>query len=334
MTSNKRVAYNYEDQLNLYERLVEQSQRQIDRAWKAYTILGALIAVLFGVGAIILNKSVSDIRQDIQDQASRMLEITQKQVSDRVDIALQEEGVRKIVKDKAAERIDAVADLLISNRVNKSVTPLVADIQGRVDSLGQDLLSAKQDLEMLNVKSMEKIITLDNTLEQAEAALNELRQVSSFSMTVLSAMNDDRKALDELRGFSNDSSYILSKEAWAAWIRIYTDTIQSLIWSPAAIEWNEGVKPETMDLMSLRKQYSVMPSQWKVSMLNYIWGREDIPKQDKLQFLIDVMQNDESLRAVLFAAKCFAEATGTRHGSIQFIDPLLSWWDENKDTIN
>ena len=51
--------------------------------------------------------------------------------------------------------------------------------------------------------------------------LRSLDETTEFTLTVLAAQNDNRKAFDTLNQWANDESYRFSTEAENAWIKIF-----------------------------------------------------------------------------------------------------------------
>ena len=74
------------DCLDMYERLTDQSQKQINRAWKAYAILGGLLAVFITYGELSDFGFKSDIREEIRTEK----DIVQKQVLSQIEKEFQQ----------------------------------------------------------------------------------------------------------------------------------------------------------------------------------------------------------------------------------------------------
>jgi hypothetical protein len=63
--------------------------------------------------------------------------------------------------------------------------------------------------------------------------------------------------------------------------------------------------------------------------LEYIWTRNDIPKIDRLDFLMSVMKFDASLTAVEYAGRHFTEGTEQKIKPLA-VEFLAKWWDEHR----
>jgi len=68
-------------------------------------------------------------------------------------------------------------------------------------------------------------------------------------------------------------------------------------------------------------------------LLEYIWKtRTDIPKRERMQFIVDVFRNDSSLRAVEYARRYFGGESKTMLKPLA-IKQYLDWWEKNKESI-
>ncbi len=95
------------------------------------------------------------------------------------------------------------------------------------------------------------------------------------------------------------------------------------------IPWKESFDPSKLPLPALVQQYQGSPPQLKPAMLEYIWKRDDISKVERLDFMIDVMKHDESLRAVEYAGRHFTAGTDQKIKPMA-IEYLVDWWEKNK----
>ena len=72
-------------------------------------------------------------------------------------------------------------------------------------------------------------------------------------------------------------------------------------------------------------------------MVQQIWSRTDIPKAERMAFLIEVMKTDRSINAVDYARKLFYPETTLKHedmgGAPIILGPLYDWWEANKNTV-
>ena len=67
--------------------------------------------------------------------------------------------------------------------------------------------------------------------------------------------------------------------------------------------------------------------------MEYIWNRTDIPKKDKMNFLVDVLSNkEESLTVTERAGRIFNAAAKLQYKGLA-TDRFLDWWSENGSKI-
>ena len=67
----------------------------------------------------------------------------------------------------------------------------------------------------------------------------------------------------------------------------------------------------------------------KPALIEYINNRSDIPKLEKLDFFIEVMKTDASLKAVEYAGRYFTMGTNLKIKPLA-IDYLPNWWAEHR----
>lgn len=172
-----------------------------------------------------------------------------------------------------------------------------------------------------------------NALEIAESdanAINRIKHEMVYHSTVLKAQGDDRQAFDRLREWSKDESYSFRLQAEQAWKRVLDDHAQPMYKSNFTVPWKEGVDPSSLTLSQLVSQYWIEPVQGKPALLEYIWRREDIAKDERLGFLADVLRRDTSLKACEYAGRYFTKGAGLKIKPLA-IDYLVDWWEKNKD---
>jgi hypothetical protein len=95
------------------------------------------------------------------------------------------------------------------------------------------------------------------------------------------------------------------------------------------VPWKPGVEPSKLSLADLTQGYSAAPAFQKPGLLEYIWGRTDIPELDRLDFLMQVIKTDPSLTAVEYAGRFFAGGTKANIKPIA-VEALSKWWDEHR----
>jgi hypothetical protein len=189
------------------------------------------------------------------------------------------------------------------------------------------------ELALKNELVEKKIINVDETLEKANRALTELHQISEFITTVVAALNDDRKAFDQLRVWADNKSHLFSSRAQHVWDTIVAEHSKPLAYGGFAMPWRAGLDPSKLTLVEIKQTYDSSPTSLKPPLLEYVWKRKDIPRRDKMQFFAEVIENDPSLTAVEYAGRYFTEQAGLKIKPLA-VDDLLKWWRDNKDRFS
>jgi F0F1-type ATP synthase epsilon subunit len=234
------------------------------------------------------------------------------------------EGVGTIKAATEQAQSDADTITYLKGRVeNQSVT---------VDLVAKEASKAKKISEEVaenNRRAEEKLYTLDEAITKANATLANLDATTEFTMIVLAAQTDDRKAYDMLKKMSEDTNNRFSSIATNAWNTIYESHNKLMYTSGLTVPWNKGFNPSQRSLTELDEAYHNASSQNKPALIEYIWGRNDIDEVDRLDFLIDVMKHDPSLAAVEYAGRYFNIGTGLRIKPMA-IEYLVDWWGKHR----
>ena len=197
----------------------------------------------------------------------------------------------------------------------------------------QTAASVAKDMNNMKSEADKKLSEIDDTLQKASKTVSELKLISEFATTVLDAQNDNRKAFDRLSKWSGNSSNPFSSRARDAWMTIYRSHSLPYYVSYNTQLWKSEFDRSKLSIKDFRKiYYEQISSDLRPSLIQYIWERNDISKKDKMQFLIDIVQSDESLRAVEYAGRLFTQGAGLNASPLQ-VDLMLKWWQENKNTV-
>lgn len=198
----------------------------------------------------------------------------------------------------------------------------------------QTATSVAKDMNNMKSEADKKLKGIDDTLQKASRTVSELKLISEFATTVLDAQNDNRKAFDRLSKWSGDSSNPFSSRARDAWMTIYRSHSLPYYVSSKIGLWKAEFDQSKLTINDFRKIYheSIKTADLKPSFIEYIWNRNDISKRDKMQFLIEIIESDESLRAVEYAGRIFTQGAGLNASPLQ-VDLMLKWWQENKNTV-
>lgn len=202
-----------------------------------------------------------------------------------------------------------------------------------VDLIAKQAIEIKElykNLEQKRKLADQKLKDLNDTQQKALQMLSQIGEINKFTITVIAAQSDDRKAYDRLKAWADDSSYPFSSHARDAWDTIRGEHSKPFYSSGFTVPWRKDVDPSKLTLGELQRTYEFSPS-LKVPLIEFIWKRENIPKKDRMQFLIDVMQNDQSLKAVEYAGRYFIDGANLKIKiSPMAVEYLVNWWEDNK----
>lgn len=210
----------------------------------------------------------------------------------------------------------------------KTVTELRERVENQsttVDLIAKEASKAKalsEEVAKKNLEAEERLMILDEAITKANAAME-------FTMTVMAAQNDDRVAFDLLKKWSEDKTNPFSARAGQAWNTVFESHNEPMYTSDLKVPWAEGFDPSKRSLPELAQQCQKVPAPLKPAFLEYIWKREDFPKADRLDFMIDVMTHDTSLTAVEYAGRFFTEGTGQKIKPMA-VQYLVTWWDQHR----
>jgi hypothetical protein len=247
-------------------------------------------------------------------------------LQDRVtEITLKDIGTIKSVAEKATSDANAIAELRKRMEAQSATVDLVAQKSTKASNLAVEL-------EERSVAAECKLAEMDAALRMARQKVGDLDEIVNFTKTVIAANNDDRKAFDKLKLWAKDPSFPFRKEAALAYNKIFDEHSKPFYFSGFTVPWKKGRDPSQLTMTDLRRNYYSVPDWLKPALLEYIWQRGDLLKKERMTFLVEVIQHDESLRAVEYAGRYLREGLGENLSPLA-IKSLLQAWEEKKDCI-
>jgi len=231
-------------------------------------------------------------------------------------------GTIKTAVQQVTLDVQTVAELKERVENQSATVDLVAKEASKAKALSEEVAEN-------NERAEEKLETLDKAITKANITLDGLEAVTEFTMTVVAAQNDDRKAFDKLKILAEDKAYRFSGRAQQAWNTIFEEHSKPYFASGFKVPWGEGFDPSKLTLPELAQQYQHVPAQLKPALLEYIWNRNDIPKIDRLDFMMNVMKTDSSLTAVEYAGRHFTSGTNQKIKPLA-VEHLSNWWREHR----
>jgi len=196
------------------------------------------------------------------------------------------------------------------------------------ESIARSAVSKTENLYQLAKKRVDDIELL---LNETKATINELKFLNEFTLILIKAQNDNRQAYDQLIAWGSDKSFRYHQLARSAEVSIRQSYYEKK-WLPFAyldVFWKEGKDSMVRSFDEIVSNYNITPTSNHVGVVELIWKENDIPKKERIQFLVYVLQNDTSLRAVYLAGLKLSEETGILWDPF-IIEPFLKWWEKNK----
>lgn len=297
-----------------------------------FQVIGCAIIVagLVGVSLLLVNKVVGNkvgILLFVAFVASGLLLIVQHgifhdKIGDLADVQAEAETDARRIKDILTEVQEYREQVRAHSHAINFAAKEATQVSRQVEQVNMQRAEITEFMKRLSV-----------AVEQAQHSEDKLEAANAFAMTVIRAQNDDREAFDELGRLSKDGTNELSMLAARAYGTIVDAHSQPFYLSGFNIPWGEGIDPSKLSLDELIVQYGMAAAWLRPGLIEFIWKRNDLPKKPRLQFLIDVIRSDRSLRAVEYAGHYFMKGTQLKIKPLA-VDQLLDWWEKNKDTIS
>lgn len=234
-------------------------------------------------------------------------------------------GTIKAAAIKAETDAEAISEIKESVENQRAIIELVAKEASEAKSISEEAASKNELAE-------EKLKIISNSIKEAKSTINELNLLSEYTMTVLKAQSDDRNAFDKLKEISQDANNPFSSNAEQAWIAILESHSKPFYVTNKKYPWNENFDPSELTLIELSQMYNKTPNYLKTNLIEYIWKREDIPKVERLEFLIGVIKNDSSLTAVEYSGRYFQTLSGQKVKPLA-VENFVNWWENNRDSF-
>jgi hypothetical protein len=245
---------------------------------------------------------------------------------DRItELSIKGVGSLKAATAQAATRLEEIEQIRTRVEAQSATIDLVARDAKEARQLTEDIKRKSEDVE-------NKVKQIDSALEKASSQTNELSSLLDFTNTVVAAQNDDRRAFDRLKSWSESGEYQYSKEAAQAYQKVMDDHSKPWTIGGFKVPWKEGFDPSKLSIDSLAAQYAAAPPQLRPALLEYVWGRSDISKKSRMGFMMDVMRTDSSLAAVEFAGRYFTSGADLKIKPLA-VDYLYEWWQKNRDSL-
>lgn len=218
--------------------------------------------------------------------------------------------------------------------INKEVTGIRNEVEEHREEISNIAESAQHAIN-LTEKASDKIIETDKKLSEASLLINKLEDAAQFMVILTAAQNDDREAFNSLSFCVNNKQSPFWKIAANAIIQIRAQFAGPI--EPGYMNFTlpSGPNPNELPHPLLVQYFRTTDSLYKAHIIHLVHLREDTPKFEKMEFMINAVTTCESLTATFYAGKYFVELAQDVNlkWSPFNIKPLTQWWEENREKI-
>lgn len=337
--------------------ITEHARKEISWVHTAYRFIAGAVTLIIAVGIYFTFKSASEFKDDILQEGQRAqvvqkvefdalekklrqdlqssVDDMRKDVAKRIDAEFDAKQISELVQNKAKERIDAIADILIEKDIANQIAPIRADF---LEQLSQSKVEIRERVEKLDADSKQTQKTeaeLQATIAEARQLLAKLDEQSVFVLTAIAAQFDDRKAYETLSKWSQDANYHLKDEA----VKVKS-AIQLSYYDPhnlkpfTLLSWDDANMPSTFGRLEIAYNWKAVPSTMAKAYVDFVWGHTNLTRDDKLYFLRSVIEDDSrnSLLAVDRAANILAGELKAKYNPCFVFTDIEKKWSEWEKT--
>ena len=333
--------------------ITEHAHKEISWVRSYYRFTVTAVTLLIAVGIYFTFRSASEFKTEILQDGQRAQEIQKidfasleqklrqdlqrnvddmrKEVAKRIDAEFDSIHISELVRDKAKERIDAIADVLIQKDITNQITPIRTEF---LNQLAQSKEEIRQRVDKLNEDSKQTQkdeAELHSTIIEARELLTKLDEQSVFLMTVISAQNDNEGAYEQLLNWAGDPKYPMHKMAESivqAILINYYDPQNNKGF--AVFDWSGiSTNPKSLNIQEIQQIWTYrVPSSSAKSFVDNVYENTNITKAQKLSFFYFVIKKDSrnSLLAANRAANFLAyELKAKYNPSFNYSDIESKW---------
>lgn len=337
-------------------RITEHAHKEISWVHSAYKFIAGAVTLIIAVGIFFTFKSSSELKDELlregqRAQASqkadfdslgrklhqdlqRDVDELRKEVAKRLDAEFDSKQISDLVRDKAKERIDAIADVLIQKAITNQITPIRNEFLDQLTKSKEEIRLRVEKLDEDSKQNLKTETELKNTLAEARELLTKLDEQASFIMTALAAQNDDRSAYEQLEQWSKDTKHKFHSEAAMVIKTIQLNYSERMLGkSYRSLSWKDEAKANAFDQDIILYNWSVLPrSDVAPAYVEFVWAHTNMTKEQKLHFLHSVVKNSRnSLQAADRAAELLsAELKAKYNPPFDFSDINLKWEERLK----
>jgi len=170
---------------------------------------------------------------------------------------------------------------------------------------------------------------VDEFKSETDGKLSDIEKIVDFSMVLIRAQNDDRQAFDKLLDISfGDRGEFAEISDNALWSILMEESPFTVNYT---IDYNKhNLNLNKSEIKEFKSFYLESPLTYREQILRDIWEKGKFTKLEKLEFLIDRIQNDNSINIVREACSLL-DNEAKLNNNICYYKEYLKWWDENNE---
>ena len=285
---------------------LKQIASYVLRSWKFWgpLFLGVLAVVWVGFQIVdyATGRKVHDVIEVITDDVDKSLEEANTRMKDEIARRFEDTNIQRlmeqVVTQQAVARIDTTADEVIEEKLRTEITP-----------------------------RLEKI---DESLTHARNALSQLQSLSEFYGLAIRVIRDDRIAFDSIIKILHNPSDPRSSQARAL-VSNLTEEIEISNTTFYLFNWEElSIDPDTADISAFGRAMQQLRPLYQRTIMVTVWKAQHLSKQDRIQFLINIVINTPSLRCLHLACRLLNEEFKIDKDFMAWQE-YTKWWDSKKD---
>ncbi len=201
--------------------------------------------------------------------------------------------------------IEAITTSLIANISKEFQTDRIrATVSEVASNEARGLIQSQinPEVERFEKQISENVDQINALATNAVLTVKRLEEQSQFLSVMTGALSGSRKNYEQLVKWSRDQSYPFQAEAASAALLNFPNPL-----SPTFnLKWRDGIDPSKLTLEEIINDFQYIPGENHQAFVQFVWNRNDLTKRDRMEFLLNVILNDENLRAVFYAVQLFA----------------------------
>ena len=274
--------------------------------------MGLALAVIVSLVALLGIKAIYDLNQtaskSVHLPAAKEAAQTQSTADPVMARPLTAAGIPDRVAFKAIEGLTMSEQSLSDSQWRFGIVPALAAISN-------------------------EIILAEQEIVHARAHFAGIQASQDFTLTVLSAMSDERDAYEKLDHLSRDVSSPFRKAAGDAYRRICWADSQTGegIRVTVADSWRNAADTRYCDLRAYSRHYATCTTaSQKIQLIVEVCHRKDIGNNDKISWFMDIYARDKSLAVVATVGRLVRAEPGADYEPLAIRD-ILGWWARNQE---